>query len=87
MAATPDERQPLLPTTTESTPQTEDNEQEQLLDDVQPTPKEDDLGWRAYAFYTTIILAGTVALSLLIKGFIDSGDTNVSNEMHVRGRH
>ena len=41
------------------------------------TAKADDLDWRWYTFYGVLITAGLVALTLLIKGFIDAGDTEV----------
>ncbi|PPQ91536.1 hypothetical protein CVT25_008804 [Psilocybe cyanescens] len=39
--------------------------------------KVDDLNWRWYTFYTVVIVGGLVALALLIKGFIESGDKDV----------
>ena len=73
-----DERQPLLPRTTDSEPQSADNVQEELIDsDATAPPKADDLNWRAYTFYGVVLLAGLIALSLLIKGFIDSGEKEV----------
>ncbi|KAF8183619.1 mitochondrial carrier domain-containing protein [Pholiota molesta] len=72
------ERQPLLSRATDS----ESNVQERFLDtrdaDAAPaTPtKTEDLDRRTYAFYGALIVGGIVGLSLLIKGFIESGDTH-----------
>lgn len=77
------ERQPLLSRATDS----EGNVQEHFLDtrdaDAAPaTPtKTEDLDTRTYAFYGALIFGGIVGLSLLIKGFIESGDTHVSSTL------
>ncbi|KAF8907078.1 mitochondrial carrier [Gymnopilus junonius] len=69
--ASGDERQPLL------TPQRpdEENVHAQFVENGENvSPKADDLDWRWYAFYGALITGGLVALALLIKGFIESGD-------------
>jgi hypothetical protein len=77
------ERQPLLSRATDS----EGNVQERFLDtrdaDAAPTTptKTEDLDRRTYAFYGALIVGGIVGLSLLIKGFIESGDTHVSSTL------
>ncbi|KAF8966750.1 mitochondrial carrier [Flammula alnicola] len=71
-----DERQPLLTTSSDA----EGSVHERFLDTRDPDAipvapvkgEELDLLW--YAFYGALIVGGTVALSLLIKGFIESGD-------------
>ncbi|PPQ69002.1 hypothetical protein CVT26_001936 [Gymnopilus dilepis] len=65
------ERQPLLR-------QEEDNVHVSADAPTSPTTtaKADDLDWRWYTFYGVLITAGLVALTLLIKGFIDAGDTD-----------
>jgi len=57
------------------------DEREPLLanESTVPTKEDgDDLNWRWYAFYGVLSLVGIALLALLIKGFIDSGDTDVS---------
>jgi hypothetical protein len=57
------------------------DEREPLLANESTVPtKEDgnDMNWRWYAFYGVLSLVGIALLALLIKGLIDSGDTDVS---------
>jgi hypothetical protein len=58
-----------------------DDEREPLLanESTVPTKEDgDDIEWRWYAFYGVLTVVGIALLALLIKGFIDSGDTDVS---------
>lgn len=64
-----DERRPLL--AEQSTEQREGEEPPVT------TVKDDDLDWRWYTFYGVLTVLGIAILSLLIKGFIDSGDKEV----------
>jgi len=60
---------------------TTDDEREPLLanESTVPTKEDgDDIDWRWYAFYGVLSVVGIALLALLIKGFIDSGDTDVS---------
>ena len=58
-----------------------DDEREPLLANESTVPTKEDsdnMDWRWYAFYGMLTVVGIALLVLLIKGFIDSGDTDVS---------
>jgi len=77
--SSPEIREPVQPVRTAS--RSSDNEREPLLanESTVPTKEDDDnINWRWYAFYGALAIVGTVVLGLLIKGFIDSGDKDVS---------
>jgi hypothetical protein len=57
------------------------NERQPLLANESTVPTKeggDDIDWRWYAFYAALGIVGVAVLALLIKGFIDSGDKDVS---------
>ena len=66
-----DERQPLLVPS--------DGEPISTLTDPEDQRKiaRDELGWKSYTAYGILFVLGLLALTLLIKGFIDSGDVEV----------
>lgn len=73
-----DERQPLLQPSDAVVDVPADEGRRQEFGEPE-TGKIDDLTWRGYAFYGASFIIGLLALGFLIKGFIDSGDKDVSN--------
>lgn len=73
-----DERQPLLakPTDEEGLEPVPSSEPLHSTSDPSTNSKDVEWTWTSVAWYTGLMIAGLVALGLLIKGFIDSGDTN-----------
>ena len=77
-----DERRPLLsPAQVEEGPFTGD----EPLADAPPLDKE-ELTWRWFIFYGVSLSFALLAVTLLIKGFIDAGDTGVSAFLHKTTR-
>ena len=77
-AAREQSESPIRP---ESRITTSNDEREPLLGNesaVSTKEDGDDINWRWYAFYGVLSVVGIALLALLIKGFIDSGDTDVS---------
>ncbi|KAF9039316.1 mitochondrial carrier protein [Panaeolus papilionaceus] len=73
-----DERRPLLPAKTldVTPPIDEENPHVRFVESAQPDPvKAEGLGWRWYTFYGALLVAGLVVLALLLKSFIQSGNT------------
>lgn len=66
-----DERQPLL-VPSDGEPITDPEDQRKI-------EKLDELGWKSYTAYGILFVLGLLALTLLIKGFIDAGDVEVWN--------
>ena len=67
-----DERQPLLvPSDGEPISTIDDPEEQRKFE------RPDDLGWKSYTAYGILFVLGLLALTLLIKGFIDAGDVDV----------
>lgn len=66
----PDERQPLLAPSGTSSLESDPEEQRKI-------ERPDELGWKSYTVYGILCLLGLLALTLLIKGFIDAGDVEV----------
>ena len=76
-----DERRPLLsPAQVEEGPFTGD-EPFVVSTDALPLDKE-ELTWRWYIFYGVSLSFALLGVTLLIKGFIDAGDTDVSVFLH-----
>lgn len=77
-AETASESQPLLsPSQIEEAgliPSQLDN----AADEHDPSKQKDELTWRWYGFYGLLLILGILVVSLLIKGFIDAGDKDVS---------
>jgi hypothetical protein len=73
------ERQPLLSPSQieqaagEATSQSELN----ATEDPDAFEVKDGLTWRWYAFYGLLLISSVLAVTLLIKGFIDAGDKDV----------
>jgi hypothetical protein len=82
-----DERQPLLanPTDEEGLEPVPSSEPLHNTSDLSTANgaigKDVEWTWTSVAWYTGLMIAGLVALGLLIKGFIDSGDTNVRTDL------
>ena len=73
-----DERQPLLiPSNGEPISTISDPEDQRKIE------RPDDLGWKSYTAYGISLVLGLLALTLLIKGFIDSGDVEVRKLFHI----
>ena len=67
-----DERQPLLvPSDGEPISTITDPEEQRKIERL------DELGWKSYTVYGILFVLGMLALTLLIKGFIDAGDVEV----------
>ena len=67
-----DERQPLLvPSDGEPISTITDPEDQRKIE------RPEDLGWKSYTVYGILFVLGLLALTLLIKGFIDAGDVEV----------
>lgn len=71
-AASPSERQPLLP----HSQVVVRSDCDESTDIVRQPAK--DFTWRWYAFYGLLFALNSIALTMLIKGFIDAGDKDVS---------
>lgn len=80
-----DERQPLL-VPSESI----DGEPISTITDPEEQRKierQDELGWKSYTVYGILFVLGLLAVTLLIKGFIDAGDVEVRKPFSLsRGR-
>jgi len=74
------ERQPLLQTDPITPQEVEEDHVPEYIErgEAEEATKVEELTWRWYTFYGVLFLAGLVAMSLLIKGFIESGDKDVS---------
>jgi hypothetical protein len=68
----PNERQPLLVPSGPSLESVAQDPEEQ-----RKIARPDELGWKSYTIYSILCLLGLLALTLLIKGFIDAGDVEV----------
>jgi hypothetical protein len=67
-----DERQPLLiPSDGEPNSTLTDCEEQRKIE------RQDELGWKSYTAYGILFVLCLLALTLLIKGFIDAGDVEV----------
>ena len=75
--STGDERQPLLAVVASGsdediiTTSSIDPEEQRKLE------RPDELGWKSYTIYGILFVLGLLGLTLLIKGFIDTGDVEV----------
>lgn len=78
-SSTLDERQPLLAKPADEEALESVPSSEPLLNTSEDTSIANgkDLEWSSLAWYTGLMIAGLVGLGLLIKGFIDAGDTKV----------
>lgn len=73
-----DERQPLLvPSDGEPISTITDPEDHRKIE------RPDDLGWKSYTVYGILFVLGLLALTLLIKGFIDAGDVEVRKPFFI----
>jgi hypothetical protein len=75
-----DERQPLLVPSSSSSSLSSGNGDFTTtdLEDQRKIERQDELGWKSYTFYGILLVIGLLVLTLLVKGFIDAGDVEVS---------
>ena len=81
-----DERQPLLVPSSEIGIIDQQNITTDDPEDQRKVEGSDELGWKSYTFYGILLVIGLGALTLLIKGFIDAGDTEVRNPNQKKKR-
>ena len=72
------ERQPLLvPSDEELVSTITDPEEQRKIERLE------EFGWKSYTAYGILFVLGLLALTLLIKGFIDAGDVEVRKPFYL----